>query len=434
MRFLLGLLALAILAPVGFAADQLIIISPHRKSIEQEFIPEFKKHYKETYKTDVDVQWLDQGGTSTDVRFVKAKFSKNPKTSGIDIFWGGGADTFVELNNDKILAKYDLPKALAAEIPQYAAGVAMYDQSKTWYASANSSFGIFYNKKVLKFEGIEAPKTWEDLAAPKYFGNLTVTDPRHSGSAKTMNIVMLQALGWEKGWQAVAAIHANSNKISHSSSDPIKAVVSGDVAACPAIDFYANAKIGDLGPENLGFRLPEGKTVMNPDPVAILKGAPNRKTAERFVNYILSADAQKILILPKGSVGGPKFAALGRMAVNTKAYEETEGRRTSDENPFKMKGFLKLDVVKSAKMGRILNDLVGATLVDTHKELKAAWKILIKRGYKPDEIAAVAKPPVTEAELLAMVDKWNDNIYRNKMINEWVNQAKAQYEKFTLSH
>mgnify|MGYP000341277491 FL=1 len=148
MKYIISLvLAFSIAAPV-FAADQLIIISPHRKSIQQEFIPTFKAWYKKEFKTDVEVDWLDQGGTSDDVRFVRAKF-KGKKTSGIDIFWGGGTTTFLDLNSDGHLAQYKLPNKLSKEVPEIAAGTPLFDKSKTWYASAMSSFGIFFNKKML---------------------------------------------------------------------------------------------------------------------------------------------------------------------------------------------------------------------------------------------------------------------------------------------
>ena len=78
-------------------------------------------------------------------------------------------------------------------------------------------------------------------------------------------------MGWDKGWELLAAIAGNTRSFTHSSSDPIKAVVSGDVALAMAIDFYAQAKIGDLGADNLGFVMPAGQTVLDPDPIALLK-------------------------------------------------------------------------------------------------------------------------------------------------------------------
>ena len=75
-------------------ADNLLVISPHRKSIQTEFIPKFEDYYKKTFKTDVQVKWLDQGGTSSAVRYLRTKFANNPKSAGIDVFWGG-LNTFV---------------------------------------------------------------------------------------------------------------------------------------------------------------------------------------------------------------------------------------------------------------------------------------------------------------------------------------------------
>lgn len=427
-RIALGLI-MAVFASQAVAAGKLVVLSPHRKSVQDEFVPAFKDYYKATYKEDIDVEWLDQGGTSDDVRFLRAKFEKNPATSGVDIFWGGGTSTFLDLEKEKLLARFDLPADLKKEIPETAAGVQFYDASHTWYASAMSSFGIFVNKKALKLEGLKEPTTWEDLADPKFRGQLSLTDPRKSGTANTMDNIVLQTLGWEKGWQLLTALAGNTRTFTQSSSDPIKAVVSGDATASMVIDYYASPKIAEIGSDNLAFALPAGKTIIDPDPVAIVKGAPNAKAAERFVSWVLSANAQQLFLLPKGAPGGPKIAAMGRMAVNPKAYEQTEGKRVSPNNPFKGAAFFKLDLAKAAKLQRVFNDLIGATQVDTHAELKAAWEAVIKRGSKPAEVAALAQPPVTEDELLKLADKWDDDVLRNKTINSWVEFAKAKFKK-----
>lgn len=427
-----GLVAgLVIFAEVSLGADKLVVLSPHRKSIQDEYVPAFKDYYKKAFGTDVEVEWIDQGGTSNDLRFLKSKLEKTPVSAGIDIFWGGGTNAFVEMNQDKLLQKYDLPKDLAAQLPKDAAGVPLYDDSKTWYASAMSSFGLFYNKKALKMEGLAEPSKWEDLADAKFLNQLSLADPRQSGTANTMNTIVVQGMGWDKGFEILTKIAGNTRKFTHSSSDPIKAVVSGDAAASTAIDFYAQPKVDELGKDNLGFLLPEGQTVLDPDPIALVKGAPNQKTAQRFVDYVLSISGQKLLILPKGSEGGPKIAALGRMAVTPEAYKQTEGKRTSAFNPFQQKAFLKLDAGKAAKLSRPFNDLLGAIQIDTHDDLKKAWAAVIKRGMKPDEVKQLTQPPVTEAELMKMADKWDDEVFRNKTINAWVQAAKAKYAKLT---
>jgi iron(III) transport system substrate-binding protein len=208
-------------------------------------------------------------------------------------------------------------------------------------------------------------------------------------------------------------------------------VVAGDAAAAMAIDFYAKPQVVALGPENLGFLLPKGQTVLDHDPIAILKGAPNRKVAERFVNYVLSSEAQKVLILPKGVKGGPRFDTLGRMAVNQVSYAETEGLRTDAFNPFEQKTFLKLDLEKSSRMRRVFNDLIGATQIDTHSQLKAAWKAIIRRGSNPSEIREFISSPVTEEELLDLAGRWDDDVFRNRTINHWVQVSQDKYKKLT---
>lgn len=427
-RILLVATALAA-ASVAQAADKLVILSPHRKSIQDEFVPAFKEHYKKAFNADVEVDWLDQGGSSNNARFLRSKFEKNPKSAEVDVFWGGGTPLFVEFQKDKLLETYELPATLKAEIPQDVAGVPLYDASKTWYASALSSFGVFYNKKIVKMDALPEPKKWEDLADPKFFNQLTLADPRQSGTANAMDVVVLQALGWDKGWELLARIAGNTRKFTHSSSDPIKAVVSGDAAASMAVDFYAQPKVDEIGEANLAFTLPDGQTVLDADPIAIVRGTQNRQVAERFLAFVLSKDGQKLLILPKGEAGGPKLGALGRMSVNTAAYKETEGKRASKLNPFDLKSLLKMDLDKASKMQRPFNDLIGAIQIDVHEDLKKAWQAVIRRGAKPEEIATLAKPPVTEAELLALNDKWDDEVLRNKTINAWVEGAKAKYKK-----
>jgi spermidine/putrescine-binding protein len=270
------------------------------------------------------------------------------------------------------------------------------------------------------FESLPEPKSWNDLADPKYKDLVSSTDPRRSGTYTLMNQIVLQSMGWNKGWQLITQIAGNTRAFTHSSSDPIKAVVSGDAAAAMAIDFYAAAKIADLGKNNLGFAIPEGQTVLDPDPIAILKGAPNRKAAERFVDFVLGTEAQKLLVLPTGADGGPKLSFLGRMSPNVKTYELTEGRRVADINPFKQKAFLKLDMDKASKSGRVFRDLIGATIVDTHKELKEAWAAIIKSKKKDQLIPKLGEMPISEAQMLVEAEKWDDDVYRNKRINEWV--------------
>ena len=421
-----GLLSLILSTPV-FAADKLVIISPHRKSTQNEYLPVFKDWYKKKFNTEIDVEWLDQGGTNDDIKFLRSKFANGAKTSGVDVFWGGGTSGHNEAFKNGMADTLKLPAALEKQIPKTVSGIPLTNKEGTYVSQALSSFGIFYNKTLLKIEKLPEPKTWSSLADVAFKDKITLTDSRKSGTASVMNHIILESMGYDKGFELLTRLAGNARQFTQSSSDPIKSVVSGDAVATLAIDFYALAKIGDLGADKLGFVMPEGQTILEGDPVTILRGAPNRLAADRFVEYILSPEGQMILMLPKGVPGGPKTETLGRLAVNTEAYKMTEGKRVNPMNPFTAKGFLKYDSEKQTKVRQVFDDLLGATMIDTHKELREAWARVIKKGTKPADVAAFAKSPVTPAELEALAGKWEDAVFRNQKINEWVKFARDKF-------
>jgi hypothetical protein len=67
-------------------------------------------------------------------------------------------------------------------------------------------------------------------------------------------------------------------------------------------------------------------------------------------------------------------------------------------------------------------------LVDTHRELRAAWRRLIDQGVSPDALAGFGRVPVTESEALALArGPWNDSAVRNRKKIEWQTWAEEKY-------
>ena len=409
---------------VSTASDTLTIISPHRKSIQDELIPRFEKAYADQYKRPIHVEWIDQGGAENDLRFIRARAEKGP--IGIDLFWGGGEISFQELQQEGLLVPYTLPEPLRHQIPETLSGMRL--QNPAWIGSALSAFGIFYNKQILAMRKLPTPLLWQDLGQTEFFDQLSMTDPRRSSSYLMMDLIILEALGWQQGWETLARLAANTKQFTQSSSDPIKAVVSGEVATAIAVDFYAMAKINLLGEKNLGFTLPSGQTLFNADPVAILKGTPHQLQAERFIAYILSPEAQQLLLLKKGDPQGPTFATLERMAVNPEAYK-LAGVRALVLNPFTAAPpHFTFDVEKSVRRKAILGDLIGVLHVDMHRDMKEAWKqLLAKPTLTKEDLATFCELPVTEAQLDALQKEWGNSLFRNRVLNEWTEFARKKY-------
>ena len=90
VQFLASWLFISTVQP-AFAADRLVLISPHADEIQIEFEAGFKRAYRADTGRKVDVEWLDiGGGTSSILRYIKSEFGRSPEGMGIDLFFGGG--------------------------------------------------------------------------------------------------------------------------------------------------------------------------------------------------------------------------------------------------------------------------------------------------------------------------------------------------------
>jgi hypothetical protein len=92
---LTGLLTLSFLKDLH--SEKLVILTPHRKSITREYEERFRVYYKNLFQKEVTLEFIDQGGTENDLRFLDVRFQKQPLNPGIDLFWGGGNLSFDEL-------------------------------------------------------------------------------------------------------------------------------------------------------------------------------------------------------------------------------------------------------------------------------------------------------------------------------------------------
>ncbi|RLE89383.1 MAG: hypothetical protein DRJ46_04810, partial [Thermoprotei archaeon] len=312
-------------------AKQLVIITPHWEGIRKEYEAAFKAWYKQKYGEDIEIVW-ESMGTSDVVATIEDWYSKHEEGRW-DIMWGGGVDPFLKLKSEGYLAPFNPAddselKAILDKIPKEIGGIPMYDDKDyMWFGTALSGFGIIYNKPVLQSLGLPEPKTWEDLTIRDAFGWVSSADPRHSGSTHMCYEIILQAYGWEKGWEIITLIGGNAKEFPEHSSTVPRTVAAGDAAYGLAIDFYAWAQIAKVGPENVGYVMPEGLTVVNPDSIAILKNAPHEDLARIFVKFVLSEDGQKLWMLPAGKYpDGPKEYTLGRMSVIPELYQKLADR------------------------------------------------------------------------------------------------------------
>ncbi|HEY7322863.1 MAG TPA: extracellular solute-binding protein [Candidatus Binatia bacterium] len=412
------------------AADQLVLVSPHWEGIQHEFEIAFKSHYYRATGHTVKLEWMDAGGTSEALRFIRSEFKAKPAGIGIDVFFGGGLDPYLALKQDDLLESYVLPKSLLEKIPPRLGGVPIYDPDHTWYGATLSGFGIIYNKTVLKLTRLPVISTWEDLALPVAFGWVGSSDPRKSGSVHMAYEIILQAYGWDRGWQILTALGANVRNFTNAAAQIPKDVAIGEVAYGLAIDFFAWAQVNEVGADKLGFVMPANLTIIYPDSIGILKGAPNPEVARAFVRFVMSEAGQRLWLMAKGAPGGPQQYQLNRFSVMPSLYETDQHNMAVKLNPFTLQSNFAFDAKKGADRWAIVNDLIGALIIDQKQLLDQAWKAALAAGLTDAEWRRLAAMPVSEKEALDLARaEWRDPALRNQKINEWIHFARAKYQK-----
>jgi ABC-type Fe3+ transport system substrate-binding protein len=502
MKRLLIILALVVTVALPFvlrpartaaerADDTLVVITPHNEAIRHEYGAAFRRWYREKTGRTVSLDWRVIGGTSEIARFLdgeyvaafqnhwtrqlgrpwsnevqaafanarlpaeasseareaRAAFLASNVSSGIDVFFGGGTYDFVRqaqagrIVDSGILQRH--PQWFEpGVIPREFAGEEYWDADGRWIGTVLSSYGIIYNRDSLKRLGFEAPpRQWEDLADPRFVGEVALADPTKSGSiAKAFENVIQQQMqrrllalqaaepagdaaeierravreGWLAGLQLVQLIGANSRYFTDSSQKPPIDVAAGNCAVGMCIDFYGRQQEEAVrrrsGSEHLGYVSPAGGTVSSVDPIALMRGAPNRDVAIAFIDFVMSMDGQKLWNFEPGTPGGPERFALRRLPVRRDFYvpEFTPFRSDPDDAPYEQDDPL---IYRAAWTGGIFREMAFAIRVlclDSHRELAEAWRAIIAA---PEPLKARALAVLQQIDALSY-DEVNGTVKR----------------------
>ncbi len=306
----------------------------------------------------------------------------------IDIAWGGGPTLFNYVDQWGFLQPLDVKKypefyAVLYEmskIPKEIAGAPTYKVGKDglvhWIGAAISSFGITINKNKLKQWNVPAPIYWINMTSPiyaKYLPDvqmLGIADPTKSTSNTRMYEIVLQAYGWDKGWQVLTLMAANS-KIYDSSSAVRDAVIRGEIAAGITIDFYGYTAMHQN--PACEYIIPPGQSIVNADPIAILKGTRYPVAAAAFTAWVLSQyGGQQVWLLPD----------INRLPINPLTFQTPEGKKRPDL----YEAWKKAISSKVINFNETLSDLTEramqfyfkATLVNAHDALQSVWAAIAK--------------------------------------------------------
>jgi len=404
--------------------------------LESEYVASFQNHWQHRLKRpwSIEVQAaFANGRLAADAPAVaqeaRREFLASEVSCGIDLFFGGGSYDFIRqaqagrLVPSRILQTH--PDWFTDDIIPFSyAGEPFWDKQGRWIGNVLSSYGILYNRDALKRLGIaRAPEQWEDLTDPRYVGEIALADPTKSSSiAKAFENLIQQQMqqrlvalraaapdrpaaeleaqaireGWARGLQVLQLIGANSRYFTDSSQKPPIDVSQGNSAAGICIDFYGRYQAEAVRRRDASARLefvtPRGGTVSSVDPIALLRGAPNREVAEAFIEYSLAMEGQKLWNFKVGVPEGPAQFSLRRLPIRRDFYAREEWkalRSDPDAEPFAASAQLVYQPAWTGGIFREMAFIIRVMSLDTHPELVRAWRAIAAAGSPPEALAVL---------------------------------------------
>jgi phosphoglycerate transport regulatory protein PgtC len=350
--------------------NRLVIVTSFSKDVTDPFAQAFQKKYP---GTRVEVQ---NRNTNAAVTFIRETRSSPP-----DIMWASAPDAFEVLKKDKLLFKY---QSKAPGLAQKVGTYPINDPDGFFTGFAASGYGIMFNTRYLRANNIPAPKEWDDLKRPVYFGHVGISAPSRSGTTHLTVETVLQGEGWDMGWATLLEIGGNLAQVSDRSFGVPDAVNSGQYGVGIVIDFFGlSAKASGFPVE---FVYPSVTTIV-PANVGIIANAKNQKAAEAFVEFLLSEEGQQILLDPK----------IQRLPVRLATYDKAPA---GYPNPFKdtsIGASVSFNAGLSEARYELLNSLYDRVVTFRLKELNAAWKAIHDAEKKHEAAMAGYKQAVDAA-------------------------------------
>ncbi len=401
---------------------KLIIISPHNEAIRSEFGRAFSQWHQQQFGEAVEVVWNTPGGTSDIRKVLQSQYhadllAAQPEPGGAaDIVFGGGSYEFdvlkreitAEVNGHRVSTTILKPVEFSDEQlsgwygENQLGDSRLFDPTKYWFGTALSTFGIVYNRDILRDLGVDPPHRWEDLCDPRLRGWVAMINPAQSGSIATAMAAILQKHGWKEGWRILRRISANSRYFSASSPRGPIDVSQGEAAAGICIDFYGRFQSqsvveGGAG-DRVGYVDPVGETIVDPDPVAMLRGAPSPDLAKHFIEFCLTDAAQALWQFRAGQDGdlGPEQFELRRLPIRRGFYERYFDRMIDKVNPYDIAVAMP---TREGDFRSMLSPMLAAMAIDSDSELKEAWSVIIDDPAYPSTAGVVTAEMVDDPNL-----------------------------------
>ncbi len=249
-------------------ANKLVIYTSMKESLIGGIVEGFKAK-----NPGIEVDWQSAGAGK-----IMAKLDAERQSGHLmaDIIWTSEVPDFYQMKNEGLLEKYR-----PAGFEELLNPFDDYDGSFT--AARLGTLGIVVNTGKVTTD----PASWETIATdPLYKNSFGIADPALSGTA-FMSIALLEK---QFGWDYIIRLHDNGATKSKGSGRVIDDTADGVLNACLGVDYITAGKIDKGAPLKMVY---PHELLMVPSPVAIFKDADHKDNAKKFVDYLVTQEAQQ---------------------------------------------------------------------------------------------------------------------------------------------
>jgi len=166
------------------------------------------------------------------------------------------------------------------------------DANGMWIGKIVHLMVFMYHTKLLT--PAQAPKAWGDFLDPRWQGKVSFCNPSNAASSYIQLTAMLSLWGDnEAGWKKAETFLKHA-LITEQSANVYTSVANSEVPAGITMEYAAYRYKKGGGPVEIVN--PAEGAVAYAEGLAILKGAPNRENARKFMDWATGLEARKLVL------------------------------------------------------------------------------------------------------------------------------------------
>ncbi len=262
-------------AQAGPAAGRVIVLC----SPAVEWCDALKAAFPRATGITLDFVRMSSGEALTRLRAERA----NPT---FDAWFGGTGDPHL-VANEEGLTEFFRPRNWEELRPELRDAVA--GKYIPLYAGV---LGWALNPRLLREKNLPEPRTWKDLADPRYRGLVAYPNPTTSGTGYTMLATMVQVYGEREAFEVLKRIHRNVTEYTRAGAAP--GVLTGRGETAIGITFNHDSVVQILRGFPITYGSARDGTGYEIGGISLVKGAPNRANGIAFIEWALTPEAQRI--------------------------------------------------------------------------------------------------------------------------------------------